>query len=120
MKKRILVIEDDSDILEIVTMLLSKENFDVIGIAGTNDIYEEVNVHAPDVILTDFFMPGFLPGGQICVLIKQAIHLAHLPVVLMSAYPKVAIGVGNIPYDAYLKKPFDIKHFIRVIKSVVE
>jgi DNA-binding response OmpR family regulator len=62
MKKRILVIEDDSDILEIVTIILSKENFDVIGIAGTNDIYKEVNIHAPDVILTDFFMPGFSTG----------------------------------------------------------
>ncbi|TSD67072.1 response regulator [Inquilinus sp. KBS0705] len=120
MKKRILVIEDDLDILEIVKLILSKENFDVVGIAGTNDIYEEVNLHAPDVILTDFFMPGFLPGGQICVLIKQAKHLAHLPVVLMSAYSKVAVGVCNFPYDAYLKKPFDIKHFIKVIKSVVE
>jgi two-component system phosphate regulon response regulator PhoB len=74
----------------------------------------------PMLFLLIFSCRDFLPGGQICVLIKQAKHLAHLPVVLMSAYPKVAIGVGNFPYDAYLKKPFDIKHFIKVIKGVVE
>lgn len=117
--KRILVIEDDDDILAIVTYVLEKEGFEVIGISGTNDIFKEIDNSEPDVILTDFFMPGFLPGGQICVLIKQAKHLSHLPVVLMSAYPKAAIGVGSFPYDAYLKKPFDINHFVKTINSVV-
>ena len=119
MKKRILLIEDDPDILAIVSTVLTEEDFEVTGIAGTNDIISTVEGCKPNIVITDFFMPGFLPGGQICMWIKQNKHLAHLPVILMSAYPKSVIGVGKFPYDAYLKKPFDIDHLIKVVKNLL-
>ena len=118
MRKKILIIEDDNDILDITTSVLNMANFEVTGTTGTNDIIALVNVHQPDLILTDYMLPG-LTGGQICKLIKENKDTANIPVVLMSAYNKQAIAIGNFNYDAYIKKPFDINHLVNVIQRFV-
>jgi len=118
MKKKILIIEDDDDILKITTAILNHSNFEVAGISGTNDIIESVKVHGPDLILTDYMLPG-LSGGQIATIIKVNAATSHIPVILMSAYDKKAIAIGNFNYDAYVKKPFHIDHLVKVIKRYI-
>jgi len=118
MRKKILIIEDDDDILKITTTILNLSNFEVSGISGTNDIIESVKVHNPDLILTDYMLPG-LSGGQIATIIKANAETSHIPVVLMSAYDKKAIAIGNFTYDAYVKKPFHIDHLVSVINRFV-
>ena len=118
MRKKILVIEDDNDILDITTNVLNSANFEVTGTNGTDDIIGLVKIHQPDLILTDYMLPG-LSGGQICTLIKDNKDTASIPVVLMSAYQKQAIAIGHFNYDAYIKKPFDIDHLVRVINKFI-
>jgi two-component system phosphate regulon response regulator PhoB len=118
MRKKILVIEDDNDILDITTKVLNSANFEVTGTTGTDDIIGLVRIHQPDLILTDYMLPG-LSGGQICKLIKDNKDTAGIPVVLMSAYQKQAIAIGNFNYDAYIKKPFDIDYLVRVINKFI-
>jgi two-component system phosphate regulon response regulator PhoB len=119
MNKKILVIEDDSDIREVIRVVLNMNDYDVAGISGTDDIIESVKTHKPDLVITDYMLPG-LSGGQICQLIKSNAETAHLPVILISAYHKLAIAIGNFNYDAYVKKPFDINHLIKVIKQFIK
>ena len=118
MKKKILVIEDDTEILDITTQVLNNASFEVTGVEGTDDIISLVKDHRPDVILTDYMLPG-LSGGQICTIIKTTKETANIPVVLMSAYHKQAIAIGNFIYDAYVKKPFDINYLVSVIKRFI-
>jgi two-component system phosphate regulon response regulator PhoB len=118
MKKKILIIEDDNDILDITTTVLNFANFEVTGTNGTEDIIGLVKVHQPDLILTDYMLPG-LTGGQICNLIKSNKDTAKIPVILMSAYQKQAIAVGNFNYDAYIKKPFNVDHLVNVINKFI-
>ncbi|WP_158557195.1 response regulator [Mucilaginibacter conchicola] len=118
MKKKILVIEDDTDILEITTSVLNQAKFDVSGSEGTNDIIDLVKSQQPDLVLTDYMLPG-LSGGQICTLLKNNKDTAGIPVVLMSAYKKEAIAIGNFSFDAYIKKPFDINYLVSVIRKLI-
>lgn len=118
MKKKILIIEDDNDILNITTSVLNYNNFEVSGSGGTDDVIALVKVHQPDLILTDYMLPG-LTGGQICNIIKGNKDTSDIPVVLMSAYNKQAIKIGNFNYDAYIKKPFDIDNLIKVINKFI-
>ncbi|MET3980425.1 two-component system phosphate regulon response regulator PhoB [Mucilaginibacter sp. UYP25] len=118
MKKKILIIEDDNDILEITTTVLNIANFEVSGSNGTDDIIALVKTHQPDLVLTDYMLPG-LTGGQICKIIKNHKDTAGIPVILMSAYQKQAIAVGNFDYDAYIKKPFNIDYLVSVINKFI-
>ena len=58
MKKRILVIEDDTEILDITTMVLNDAKFEVSGSLGTEDAIGLVKLHQPDLVLTDYMLPG--------------------------------------------------------------
>ncbi|GAA4327247.1 hypothetical protein GCM10023149_30560 [Mucilaginibacter gynuensis] len=116
LRKKILIIEDDNDILDTISAILDIANFEVAGTNGTNDIFELTRLHQPDLILTDYMLPG-LTGGQICKMIKSHQETANIPVVLMSAYNKQAIAIGNFNYDAFIKKPFNIDYLVSVITS---
>ncbi|MEO3407325.1 response regulator [Mucilaginibacter sp. CAU 1740] len=119
MKKTILVIEDDEDILESIATLLTLHNFSVRGIVQTTDIISVIINLKPDLVLTDYILPG-LNGGQICQMIKRNVLTSKIPVILMSAYHKQAINIGNFGYDAYLPKPFENKKLISLIVKLLE
>ena len=97
MKKKVLIIEDDNDILDVTSMILNFNNYEVVGVSETIDIIALVKTHQPDLILTDYVLPG-LTGGQICTIIKTNKETENIPVVLMSAYSKQAIAIGNFNY----------------------
>jgi len=117
MDKIILVIEDDNDIIDVIKTVLNSNKFAVIGYRRADNILELINEHNPDLVLTDYMLPG-LTGGRICQLIKENDSTRNLPVILMSAYNKVAISVLNFKYDAYISKPFDINKLLKIIQKL--
>jgi len=118
MPKTILVIEDDIDISNILETLLILNEYEVIGVGRADNILELMGEHHPDVVLTDYMLPG-LTGGRICQLIKENQNTKHIPVILMSAYHKMAISVLNFKYDAYVAKPFDTDKLIKTIQKLL-
>jgi len=117
MRKKILIIEDDNDILDVTSTVLKMANFEVTGTNGTNDILSLIKFQQPDLILTDYMLSG-LSGGQICNLIKNNSTTTAIPTILMSAYQKKAIDIGNFKYDAFIKKPYNIDDLISVINKL--
>jgi two-component system phosphate regulon response regulator PhoB len=118
MPKTILVIEDDNAISEIIKTILSLNQFEVIGLENGDNILNVVGDHNPDLILTDYMLPG-ITGGRICQLIKENDRTSHIPVILMSAYHKKAMSVLNFKYDAFLPKPFDIDKLISLVQKLI-
>ncbi|SDE97533.1 two-component system, OmpR family, phosphate regulon response regulator PhoB [Mucilaginibacter pineti] len=118
MSKHILIIEDDPDILSILEIALQLSGYQVSGIPRTQDIFTTIKTYDPDLILTDYMMPG-LNGGQICNLLKSREETRDLPVILMSAYHKMAISLAKFSYDAYIPKPFDVNKLIGVIEKLL-
>jgi two-component system phosphate regulon response regulator PhoB len=118
MSKQILIIEDDEDILQVLETVLEYNEFGVTGIDGTDDIFQTIDKYKPDLVLTDYLLSG-TNGGKICQQIKSNKDTCHLPVVLISAYPELAISFGKFGFDAFINKPFDIAVLVEKIEGLL-
>ncbi|MGB4399729.1 MAG: response regulator [Daejeonella sp.] len=116
MQKRILVIDNDQNILEAVDAALSMENYSVDTSPIVEDIFQMIHDKNPDLILIDYLLYG-INGGELCHMIKTEPSTAHLPVIIFSGYPKVLQSLGTYDCDAFISKPFDLDNFMKVIKE---
>ncbi|HVW13929.1 MAG TPA: response regulator [Mucilaginibacter sp.] len=119
MSKRILIIEDDEDILQVLETVLEHNDFTVKGLERTNDIFQSIDDYKPDLVLTDYLLSG-TNGGKICQQIKGNKDTCSIPVVLISAYPELAISLGTFGFDAFITKPFDINQLVQKIHELVD
>lgn len=107
MNKKILVVDDESDILKIVTMRLSKMGYDSIIAHNGQEAIDLARCEKPDLILMDCQMP-VLNGLEACRQIKSDRQLNHIPLILMTATPGVIQeDVMKAKADAFIKKPFE-------------
>src|SRR5579862_7937770 len=112
MKKRILVIDDDEDILEILNMILEKEGYHVI-LCNNGESAEQIATLQPDLVLLDLRLSGSDKGGaQICSEIKSNHGHHHPPVMLISAEADVPSIANQCGANAWMRKPFDIHHLV--------
>ena len=110
---KILVVDDDLDILHVVEYLLTSDGFKVQTHSTGLMVNEVVSHFRPDLILLDVLLPGKL-GTEICNEIKQ---LFDIPVILFSAHADL-VGLFSIcKPDAFMEKPFDIKKLMITIRS---
>jgi DNA-binding NtrC family response regulator len=82
MKDRVLIIDDEESILDVMTECFIEENFEVKTLLAVNDVVEVVNEFAPDVVIIDYLLRG-LNGGELCHEIKLV--NPDMPVVIISA-----------------------------------
>jgi len=119
MAKRILVIDDDEDILSILDIILGEEGYDTV-LQKTGTSTEHIKILHPDLILLDVRISGFeKTGAQICAEIKKQIELEHIPVLLVSAehnVPEIAQSCGA---NGYINKPFDIDNLLAKVKEFI-
>lgn len=107
MNKKILVVDDESDILKIVTMRLTKMGYDLVTAHNGQEAIELARREKPDLILMDCQMP-VLSGLEACRQIKLDSQLNHIPLILMTATPGIiAEDAVKVKADAYIKKPFE-------------
>jgi DNA-binding response OmpR family regulator len=107
MLKRILVIDNDPGILDAMQEVLLYEGYDVMAMEDAGDILPTVKQYQPDLILIDYILNG-INGGELCHQVKANIDTCHLPVILMSAYPRVLQSLGHYGFDDFIPKPFDL------------
>lgn len=108
MRKKILITDDDEDIIEILTLILTESGYEIHSLTRGNRIIEEIKEFQPDLILMDVML-GDMDGMTICKSIKENSLYSHLPVILISATPDMeeSLALHGAPND-YLEKPFDI------------
>jgi DNA-binding response OmpR family regulator len=117
MGKRILVVDDDTGILEVLTEILWEYNFDVKAISQGELVFNEANAYCPDLILMDVMLSG-MDGRNICKSLKADPQLNRIPVILLSAN----ISACNVMFDQgapndFVAKPFDLDNLIQRIES---
>ena len=110
--KKILVVDDDLDILNIIQHILTSHGFDVQTHATGLNVPDIVMHYHPDLILLDIRLPGKL-GTEVCKELKQID--AHLPIILFSAHAKLGVALDLCDADGFIEKPFDIKNLIKTI-----
>jgi two-component system phosphate regulon response regulator PhoB len=118
MSKKILIIEDDEDILQVLETVLVHNDYAVNGLERTDDILKSIEQYSPDLVLTDYLLSG-TNGGKICQQIKSHKETCHIPVILISAYPELAVSLGHFGFDAFITKPFDINVLVHKIGELV-
>jgi len=117
-KQKLLVIDDDEDVLSIMEEALVYEGFEVKTAERAEEITTLINSYCPDAILIDYILKG-INGGEICHQIKSDPHTSKLPVIILSAYPKVLLSLGHYGCDKFIAKPFDLSDLVGSIKYVL-
>lgn len=108
MKKKIIVVEDDQDIREMVEFILEKADFEVSGYDRAAKFWAGLRTDKPDLILLDVMLPDG-NGLDICKQLHAVKHTARIPVVIMSAAYDHADACAEAEF---VKKPFNIDDFI--------
>ena len=110
--KKILIVDDDEGILDIVSRILTSYGFEVKTHSTGFNVPGIVLYYHPDLILLDIRLPGKL-GTDVCKELKQLD--SKLPIVLFSAHAEKEKTLGSCGANDFLEKPFDIKSLIDTI-----
>jgi two-component system response regulator VicR len=119
MSKRILVIDDDEDILEILRIIFQEEGYDVV-LSNTGNTADQIEVIHPDLILLDIRIAGSeKKGTEICAEIKEKYKGEPYPVILVSAEDDLRLLAKNCGADAFIAKPFDLNNLLMHVKEYI-
>ena len=118
MKKRIVVVDDQVAILEVVRMALEMAGYQV-ETSQTGAYFRHMQPPFPDLILLDIFLEGE-DGRTICRQLKADEQTRQIPVVLLSAHASGEQTMRDCNTDAFLAKPFHLDALYALIKQYVE
>jgi len=114
MKKKILVIEDEEDIANLVKLVLETEDFEVQTVLDPLSAVETVKRYQPDAILLDLAMPR-LNGWEIFKLVRNDPDIPQVPIAILTAKAQALdemVGLHVMKADAYITKPFGKQELI--------
>ena len=106
-KKRILIFDDDTAILEVVTIIFEENGYDVKISETSHDIIEKVAEYKPDVILMDNWIPK-IGGVEATKLLKSNEEFRHIPVIYVTANNDIVALAAEAQADDYVSKPFNL------------
>ena len=116
-KQKILIVDDDNNIAELISLYLTKECFETM-IAGDGETALELaDSFAPNLILLDLMLPG-IDGYQVCREIRSK---SATPIIMLSAKGEIFDKVLGLELgaDDYMEKPFDSKELVARVKAVL-
>ena len=119
--KRILVVDDEEDIVKLVKMYLEYHHYEVITAKDGQEGLEKVKTEKPDLIVLDLMLPK-MNGYKVCGLLKKDTRYAKIPVVMFTAKAQekdVKLG-QEVGADAYITKPFEPEVLLAKIKELLK
>jgi DNA-binding response OmpR family regulator len=116
MSKKILIVEDNELMTEVMTYILINNGYEVIALANGNEVFNNIRANHPDLVILDAILPG-ISGTEICQLIKLNKATQNLPVIMCSGDDNIdeSLKQKGAP-DAVLHKPFDITCLIKKVE----
>lgn len=116
-KQRILIVDDDENIAELISLYLVKECFDTQTVHDGESALTAFTEFAPNLILLDLMLPG-IDGYQVCREIRKT---SSVPIIMLSAKGEVFDKVLGLELgaDDYMIKPFDSKELVARVKAVL-
>jgi len=118
--KQILVVEDEEDILELVSFNLKKEGYKVKGVTSGEEALQEVRREVPNLIILDLMLPG-VNGFDVCKSLRNDYRTKTIPVIMLTAKSEEAdIVIGlELGADDYLTKPFSPRELIARVRAIL-
>ena len=119
-KKKILVVDDESDILKLTSLRLRKLGYDVLTATNGKEGLDSIRDNAPDLVLLDMILP-VMCGADVCRKIKDDEQLKHIPVLLFTASSNImtAETAKKLRADDFIVKPFDPEELTKKIEKML-
>lgn len=116
-KHKVLVIDDDVNICELIRLYLEKEGYEVLSVYNGKDGIQAFSDYSPNLVILDIMLPG-ADGWQVCREIRK---VSNIPIIMLTAkgetFDKV-LGL-ELGADDYIVKPFDPKELVARVKAVL-
>jgi len=119
-KEKILVVEDEEDILELIIYNLSQEGYRAKGVTSGEEALRILRKETFDLVILDLMLPG-VDGKDVCKTIKQDSEMCNTPVIMVTARGEesdVVIGL-ELGADDYITKPFSNKIMVARVRAVI-
>jgi DNA-binding response OmpR family regulator len=120
LKKRIVIVEDEPDILEMLEYNLVREGYEVICTDNGNEGIQLIKQHKPNIAILDVMLPG-MDGLEICHQVRSNSDIANTPIIMLTAKSEesdIVLGLG-IGADDYMSKPFSPRELVARIKAML-
>lgn len=116
-KQKILIVDDDNNIAELISLYLTKECFETLIVNDGESALTAVDSFAPNLILLDLMLPG-IDGYQVC---REVRGKSSTPIIMLSAKGEIFDKVLGLELgaDDYMEKPFDSKELVARVKAVL-
>ena len=113
---RILVVDDDKDIRELMALILEDNGYTVKLQANGLHTFENIAAFKPDLIILDVMLSG-MDGREICNSLKSTDMTSHIPVIMVSASHNLQSSSQDCMADVYIEKPFDLWSFLSKVEK---
>ncbi len=120
-KKRVVCIEDEPEMIDLVKLILGRKGFDLIGAVGGREGLETVRKLKPDLVLLDLMMPD-MDGWEVYQQMKADEELKNIPVIVVTAKAQSidkVLGLHIAKVDDYVTKPFGPQELLQSVNKVL-
>jgi DNA-binding response OmpR family regulator len=116
-KQKILIVDDDANIAELISLYLAKECFDTLIVYDGEGAIDKFKEYQPNLILLDLMLPG-IDGYEVC---REVRKTSSIPIIMLSAKGEIFDKVLGLELgaDDYIIKPFDSKELVARVKAVI-
>lgn len=121
-KKKVVCVEDEPEMIDLVKLILSRKGYDVIGAMGGREGLEAIERESPDLVLLDLMMPD-MDGWEVYQQMKSHDSMKSIPVIVVTAKAQSidkVLGLHIAKVDDYITKPFGPQELLDSVESVLE
>lgn len=116
---KILIVDDNSDILWVVEAVLKRYGFEVVALPRGEDVIPKAKIFGPQLILLDVFLSG-IDGIEVCNKLKDNPKTKDIPVIMFSAHTNLADIQKFCKPDDFIAKPFDVNELVSKIQFQIK
>jgi two-component system, OmpR family, response regulator VicR len=119
--RRILCIEDEAEMIDLIRIILGRKGFEVIGASGGEEGLKKVNSQKPDLVLLDLMMPD-MDGWEVYQQMKAEEKTRDIPVIVVTAKAQSidkVLGLHIAKVDDYIAKPFSPEDLLASVERVL-
>ncbi len=119
-KKRILIVDDDPDILDVLRLTIPEEEYEVVEARDGQEALDKVYERPPDLAILDYVMPK-IDGPSLCRKLKKDVLLRHMPIIMLTGKGEVKDKVQGLDAgaDDYMVKPFEPEELLARIRTTL-
>lgn len=121
-KKKVVCVEDEPEMIDLVKLILSRRGFEVIGAMGGREGLEAIKRERPDLVLLDLMMPD-MDGWEVYQQMKSSDVMKAIPVIVVTAKAQSidkVLGLHIAKVDDYITKPFGPQELLDSVEKVIE